>query len=115
MSDINAKNEPIEVEPAPEPTQEPAPEPTQTIEYDESFINDIVDKATARLEKKGRAGRKEAKASEKNAKKMEISDDSTQSNIRIYIGLILALICGFAFYKYSKLKSNESDKNETKA
>lgn len=108
-------NEPISSDITPEPTPEPNEPSAHNIRYDESFVNEIVDKAMARLEKKGRAGRKEVKASEKDAKILNVETEKTQNSFKIFIGLFLALSSVIVFYNFKKLKSKETQKNENQA
>lgn len=95
-----------------EPLETPT-EPTKSIEYDKSFVDDLVEKIENKLSKKLYYGRKQEKLDKKDAQKVEINED--ESSIGTYIVEIMGaivIVIGLILAYFGYVNQNAGAKNE---
>lgn len=95
--------------------QESTPESSKsTIDKDESFVNELLEKIDKRLEKKLYYGRKQEKADKKSQKKLEnIREGVENENTLFYLisGIIFFVGCAVAYFGFKALKREKTNEN----
>ena len=94
---------------------ESAPEsPKSTIDKDEDFVNELLDRIDKRLERKLYYGRKQEKIDRKSQKKLEsIKEGVGNENTIFYFasGIIFFVGCIIAYFGFKKLKRENGNEN----
>lgn len=107
---ITPQNEPLE------PQNEPLEPTKRGIEYDDELIDNIVNKAYEKLEKKTYQGRKYEKKLEKDRSKLEKLESALQKEDRksyILVALLGILSAGFIVFGFLQLKKENASENNS--
>ena len=89
-------------------------EANSTIDKDEDFVSELLDKIDKRLEKKLYYGRKQEKVDRKSQKKLEKLKEQVENENTIFYfasGILFLVGCVVAFFGFKALKREQNNEN----